>query len=77
MKPIGLTLKDIRGELMVVHLCLNCGKLSINRIAGDDNPHSLLSLLELREGAKGIKLLVLEDKDQVLTALFGYNYPDI
>jgi hypothetical protein len=86
MKPVGLTLKDIKhnpftkktsGELMLVHACLNCTKISCNRIAGDDNPHSLLSLLEGSFKAEGITLLTLEDKEQVLTALCGYNYPNI
>ena len=44
MQPIGLTLKQTRnkyaccsiGELMLIHRCRDCGKLSINRIAADD-----------------------------------------
>jgi hypothetical protein len=44
MQPIGLTVKQSRnkyaglypGELMVIHQCNDCGKLSINRIASDD-----------------------------------------
>jgi hypothetical protein len=86
MKPIGLTLKDTRynpftkktsGELMLKHVCLNCGKISYNRIAGDDNPHSILSLLKESATAKDTMLLTLEDKEQVLIVLFGYNYQDI
>ena len=45
MKPIGLTLKRTRkkygkatyGELMLIHQCSDCEKISINRIAADDN----------------------------------------
>jgi len=44
MRPIGLALKKRRkkynpensGELMLIHQCEECGKLSINRIAADD-----------------------------------------
>ncbi|HEY9122646.1 MAG TPA: RNHCP domain-containing protein [Brevefilum sp.] len=54
MAPVGLTLKrsrdkyapDNHGELMVVHRCINCGELSINRIAADDDPEKLLAILK-------------------------------
>ena len=53
MKPIGLTLKQTRkkygpstGELMLVHVCQGCGKLSINRIAADDLTYKVLELLD-------------------------------
>ncbi len=44
MQPIGLTVKqgrgkyitDTTGELMLIHRCSDCNKLSINRIAADD-----------------------------------------
>lgn len=92
MQPIGLTTKDVKtnpftnrtsGELMIIHICMNCQKISTNRIAGDDNSYSLISLLEASKNIdfKLINLLtnqsisLLTDKDQVLTTLFGYNYP--
>lgn len=31
---------------MLVHLCDECGKVSINRIAADDDPATLLEMLE-------------------------------
>lgn len=86
MKPVGLTLKDVNynpftkrtsGELMLVHLCLNCGRISCNRIAGDDNPDSILSLLENPVEQQEVRLLTQKDREQVLTALFGYNHPNI
>jgi len=54
MQPVGLTLKAVRkkyrsstqGELMLVHVCAECGKVSINRIAADDDPHTILKVLE-------------------------------
>jgi hypothetical protein len=74
MEPIGLTFKK-DGELMIVHKCLRCGKLSPNRIAGDDNTFTLCSLIEKPDQSNcGIKLLTLEDKDQVLTCLYGKDY---
>lgn len=86
MQPVGLTMKDIKynpfthktsGELMIVHKCLKCGRTSCNRIAGDDNPYTVLSLLEKLQLQTGITMLTMEDEEQVLTALFGYNHPDI
>ncbi len=83
MKPIGLT-QTSDGELMIVHLCLSCGKISGNRIAGDDNPYALISLLEesrtldteiiAKLTNMGITLLTQEDKYEVLTTLYGYDY---
>jgi len=57
MKPVGLTFKK-DGEIMIVHQCLNCNKISRNRIAGDDNTYAITSLSN-------------EDKDELLTALYG------
>jgi hypothetical protein len=53
MTPVGLTLKrsrdkyapDNHGELMLVHRCINCGDLSINRVAADDDLDMLLAVL--------------------------------
>ncbi len=54
MRPVGLTLKRsakkyagrVPGELMLVHQCEDCGKVSINRIAADDDSDLILSVLE-------------------------------
>ncbi|MFI6940398.1 RNHCP domain-containing protein [Streptomyces sp. NPDC050418] len=32
------------GEWLIVHQCVRCGELSVNRIAGDDNPLVLVRL---------------------------------
>ncbi len=93
MKPIGLTLKNTRinpysgrttGELMIIHLCLTCGRISCNRIAGDDNSHVIICLLEdstnldkeivAKLNNQGIMVLNHQDKEEVLIALYGYNY---
>jgi hypothetical protein len=51
MRPIGLTMKPTRnksvlggGELMLVHICEDCGQVSINRIAADDDAQSLMEV---------------------------------
>jgi hypothetical protein len=51
MQPMALTAKRSRnkygrghGELMIVHLCTNCGEISINRIAADDDADTLLEV---------------------------------
>jgi hypothetical protein len=55
MQPIGLTMKPGRdkfgracmGELMLIHRCIGCGKLSINRIAADDITERLLGVFHV------------------------------
>jgi hypothetical protein len=54
MQPIGLTLKRTRkkygraqnGELMLIHRCADCGKISVNRIAADDDAASLYEIYQ-------------------------------
>jgi hypothetical protein len=54
MRPIGLTLKlgrnkyrrESDGELMLIHQCVDCGTLSINRIAADDDAATILDVFE-------------------------------
>ena len=87
MKPIGLTFKHEgvdkygqkkQGELMLVHQCQRCGKVSINRVAGDDDPQKILEVLQklsqspLPLGKIGeIELLKEEDRGEVEKQLFG------
>lgn len=65
MEPVGLTFKKERidkygkkkqGEIMLVHQCQKCGEISINRIAGDDDPQKILNVL-----AKTSQFPVLSD----------------
>ena len=48
MQPIGLTFKHEGygkvGELMLVHQCVQCAKISINRIASDDDDERIVVL---------------------------------
>jgi DNA-directed RNA polymerase subunit RPC12/RpoP len=79
MLPVGLTVKrshnkygrSMAGELMLIHWCSECGKLSINRIAADDQVEGLMEIfmssMSLHESRRiqirdnGIQLLTAED----------------
>ena len=53
MRPVGLAFKRTRkkyeavGELMLVHLCIECGRMSLNRIAADDNVEKVWEIYTL------------------------------
>ena len=93
MRPIGLTFKHEgvdkysilrQGELMLIHECVNCGKISINRIAGDDNPEAILRIFEESQGLppekgnrlerNGIEVLSEKRREGILTQLFGKDF---
>jgi DNA-directed RNA polymerase subunit RPC12/RpoP len=92
MKPIGLTFKQEgwdkygkqkQGELMIVHVCTNCKKININRIAGDDKEHTVLALLNIsaipaetfsKIQLQGIKILDNQDAHEVQKQLFGIKH---
>jgi hypothetical protein len=48
MQPVGLTFriesKYRRGEIMLIHACAGCPKISINRIAADDLDSEIVSV---------------------------------
>ena len=91
MEPIGLTIKhspkryggNLQGELMLIHRCKGCGKISINRIAADDDAARLYQLFN--ESAnhaetwkddlenRGIHVLGLADLTAVYSRLFGWQ----
>jgi hypothetical protein len=89
MRPVGLALKKSRkkygaenaGELMLIHQCEGCGKVSINRIAADDLSDSLYDIfrssMELDVSTysqlerTGIQPLRLVDSKVVKSRLFG------
>jgi hypothetical protein len=91
MKPIGLTMKtdrnkyrrEARGELMLVHQCTDCGTLSINRIAADDDSETVAAIFQesLTLGHQrhalgleyGIMILKVEDTKIVYTQLYGHQ----
>jgi hypothetical protein len=91
MLPVALTWKrslkkyarPADGELMLVHHCRDCGGLSINRIAADDDNTLILSLLRGSASldrqvlgacaATGIDVLGAADSNLVARCLFGQN----
>jgi hypothetical protein len=89
MRPIGLTLKlgrnkyrhEAGGELMLIHHCSDCGTLSINRIAADDDAETLLAVfrssienqIDTLCEANGIAALRSTDSAALHKQLFGEN----
>ncbi len=87
MRPVGLTMKKGRnkyrlesgGELMLVHECIECGTLSINRIAADDISSAIVAVFERSLESSihaqcephGITTLKGSDKDILYKRLFG------
>ncbi len=89
MRPVGLTMKRTRnkyarenqGELMLIHQCTACGKVSINRIAADDDADLLLEVLEKSDPMdeqlarqlekEGIQALQMKDERLIRVQLFG------
>ena len=94
MRPIGLTFKRTTkkytshqpGELMLVHQCEDCGKVSINRIAADDDVDAILSVLEQSADLdrdtrallerEGVMLLDTDQHDLVRYCLLGIHFAD-
>lgn len=70
MKPIGLTLKhegsSRLGELMLIHLCTQCHKISINRIAADDSTDEILKVFTESQHSTPVLRKQLEDQSIVL-----------
>lgn len=88
MQPLALTAKRSRnkygrgrGELMLVHLCTDCGDVSLNRIAADDDATTLLEVFEASLALptrtrvlllnNGIDVLSSESLPQLQFQLFG------
>jgi len=87
MKPVGLALKispkkyasPNGGELMLVHECQGCGKISANRIAADDQAEAILEVFEdsiargtaQRIESPGLQILGRAEKRLVMERLFG------
>lgn len=85
MKPVGLTFRhegqENRGEVMLIHDCAGCEKISINRLAADDDDQLVLDIFEtslampneekqaLQE--MGIYVALVSDKPEILISLFG------
>ena len=87
MQPVGLVFKEEgfdkygkknQGEIMIVHYCLKCGKVSINRISGNDNSQKILEILsdkinlpvEIKEN-NSLKLLNESNLKEINRQLIG------
>ena len=91
MQPVGLTVKrtwdkyglEKLGELMLIHRCVDCDRLSINRIAADDDPLMVLQIFSdsftmdaaFRESLwhSGIRPLQEDEASLIRVRLFGYQ----
>lgn len=85
MEPIGLTFKHEGygkvGEIMLIHLCSVCQKISINRVARDDPEYKILQIfnepfglpeaIKTRLAKNKIYLLNEADKQELSIQLFG------
>ena len=68
---------------MLIHECMECGSLSINRIAADDDSESILEVfntslqnsdqIRTRSEEDGIIMLDTEDGELVRSQLFEQN----
>ncbi len=93
MRPIALTQKRTakkyaqngQGELMLVHLCTECGQPSLNRIAADDDLESVYRVFQSSQGLagpiktalaqNGVALLPAEASRFVQEQLWGRGQP--
>ncbi|MDO8570530.1 MAG: RNHCP domain-containing protein [Candidatus Daviesbacteria bacterium] len=92
MEPIGLTFKkegfdkygkEKQGEIMIIHFCPKDQKISINRIAGDDDPKIILKVfknyqnldLEIKDELEKARIRLLSDVDEneIQKQLYGRN----
>ena len=83
MQPVGLALKQSHkkygqmsfGELMLIHLCTECGKTSLNRIAADDDAATVLEVYEESLTADwqldGVRSLSATERPIIEARLFG------
>jgi hypothetical protein len=92
MRPLALTLKKTgkkynqpnQGEMMLIHVCDDCGKLSINRLAADDDIETVLAIFEksrkldaetrARLTREGITVLEAREAPLVRERLLGRNW---
>jgi len=92
MQPVGLAQKRKRnkyslqiGELMLIHICEDCGQLSSNRIAADDRAEEIWIVFKssgilsscgcLDFQDTSVNLLNQNHADLVSRCLFGFDRP--
>lgn len=90
MKPIGLSVKnprtdkwggEVKGEVMLIHECTMCGKVSINRILSEDDQDEIMKIFESgvnmdhdkkeKLRVNGISVLGEKDREEVNKQIFG------
>ena len=69
---------------MLIHECVKCGKISINRIAGDDDPEAILKVFEESQGLpsekkgslerNGIEVISEGEREKIIIQLFGKDF---
>ncbi len=81
MKPIAITMKKAGvdmlghkkiGEIMLVHKCIKCEKISINRIAADDNEKEIINVFnnslnldsKIKDRVENMRIEILTEKDR-------------
>ena len=91
MRPVGLTIKRSQdkyaraasGELMLVHFCADCGHLSINRIAADDVPETIMEVFHYSRELPGwlrqkmVQSGISPLGDESLDIIFGQLYGEV
>ena len=94
MKPIGLSIKnpridkwgvEVKGEIMIIHECTICRRVSLNRTHSEDSQNEIMNIFE--EGKKiplekkkslktnEIEVLGEESREEVEKQIFGSNTP--
>jgi len=84
MEPIGLTFKEEgfdkygkkkQGEIMLIHRCVKCNHISINRIAGDDDSEMVLKIFDKGRDLEDIGnihvLKTKEERENAVIQLYG------
>jgi len=84
MEPIGLTFKkegidkygkERQGEIMLIHRCVKCNHISINRIAGDDDSEMILEIFDKGRDLEDIGdihvLKTKEERENAVVQLYG------
>lgn len=90
MIPIGLTSKtprinkwgmSVKGEIMLIHECTKCGKISINRTHSQDNVDEIMNVFEngillspeKKDYLKQKEIIILEEenREEVTNSILG------
>jgi len=87
MQPIGLTMKKSRNkyrlgsgdELMLIHHCTECEAFSINRLAADDDPDSVIHAFyasdslsqQIRAECESQGIIILNEPEIAYLQLYG------